>query len=120
MKQKDILIILIPLFLLTVLWVIFNIYHSYVTSTIKDPLTIQIVPIESKFDTATINSLKNRQKVDPLYEKSVSASEEPEIETQNESNRSLESNEVTPTESTSEDPASQNGTTQEAEDIVSE
>lgn len=69
MKQKDFLIILIPLFILTILWVVFNIYHNHVTSTIKDPLTFQIIPIEGKFDTNSINKIKNRQRVNPLYEK---------------------------------------------------
>lgn len=68
MKQKDFLIILVPLFILTVLWVVFNIYHNYVTSTIKDPLSIQIIPIEGKFDADTVNKIKNRKKVNPLFE----------------------------------------------------
>lgn len=82
MKQKDFLIILIPAFVLTILWVIFSIYHNYVTSTIKDPLSIQILPIQGKFDTKTIEELKNRERVNPLYEAqkaSVSATEEPTI-----------------------------------------
>ncbi len=68
MKQKDLTILLISLFVLTILWVIFNIYHSYVTSTIKDPLTVQIIPIEGKFDKNTIEKLKSRQRINPLYE----------------------------------------------------
>lgn len=80
MKQKDLLIILVPAFILTILWVIFSIYHSYVTSTINDPLSIQILPIQGKFDTKTIEDLKNRESVNPLYEvqkASVSATPEP-------------------------------------------
>ncbi len=68
MKQKDFLIILVPAFILTILWVIFSVYHNYVTSTIKDPLTFQTIPIDGKFDKLTIESIKNRQRVDPLYE----------------------------------------------------
>lgn len=68
MKQKELLIILIPSFILTILWVIFSIYHNHVTSTVKNPLTIQTIPIVGKFDTNTIEALKNRQKVNPLYE----------------------------------------------------
>ena len=67
-KQKDLITLLVPLFILTVLWAIFNIYHNHVTSTIKDPLTFQIIPIEGKFDVKTINKLKGRQKINPLYE----------------------------------------------------
>ena len=68
MKQKDLLIILIPAFILTVLWVIFSIYHNFVSSTIKDPLTYQIIPIEGKFDNDTIDNLKSRARVEPSYE----------------------------------------------------
>ena len=68
MKQKDFLIILVPAFILTILWVVFSIYHNYVTSTIKDPLTFQTIPIDGKFDKLTIENIKNRQRVDPLYE----------------------------------------------------
>ncbi len=77
MKQKDFLIILVPLFILTVLWVIFNIYHNYVTSTIKDPLSIQIIPIVGKFDTQVLNRLKGRERINPLYEISSQISPTP-------------------------------------------
>lgn len=68
MKQKDFLKILIPLFLLTILWVIFNIYHSYVTSTIEESLTIQIIPIEGKFNNEAVTKIRDRQRIDPLFQ----------------------------------------------------
>jgi hypothetical protein len=68
MKQKDLLIIISSVFILTLLWVIFNIYHSHVSSTITDPLIYQIIPIEGKFDTATINKLKERKRINPFFE----------------------------------------------------
>ena len=95
MKQKDILIILVSLFILTVLWVIFNIYHNYVTSTIKDPLSIQIIPIEGKFDKDTISKIKNRKRVDPLYEIQPQISNTP---TSTEEPASTESAEISPSE----------------------
>lgn len=67
MKQKDILVILIPAFIVTVLWVIFSVYHNYVTSTIKDPLTYQIIPIEGNFNIEGINKIKNRKNFNPAY-----------------------------------------------------
>ena len=95
MKQKDLLIILVPLFVLTVLWVVFNIYHNYVTSTIKDPLSIQIIPIEGKFDTNTVNKIKSRKRVDPLYEVQAQISD---IPAPTEEPEGSESAEVSPTE----------------------
>jgi hypothetical protein len=68
MKQKDFLLIIISIFILTLLWVIFSIYHNYVTSTIKDPLTQQIISIEGKFNNTAINKIKERKKIDPFFE----------------------------------------------------
>lgn len=76
MKQKDFLIILVPAFILTILWVVFSIYHNYVTSTVKDPLTFQTIPIDGKFDKLTIENIKNRQRINPLYELLALPSEE--------------------------------------------
>ena len=71
-RQREIVILLIPIFILTVCWVVFNVYHSYVNSTIKDPLTSQIIPIQGKFDTETISDIKERKRVDPTSEIIVS------------------------------------------------
>ncbi len=67
MKQKDLLILLIPTFIVTILWIIFNIYHNHVTSTITDPLSIQIIPIDGKFNKTSLESIKNRKRIEPLF-----------------------------------------------------
>jgi len=68
MKRNDILILLIPSFLIIVLWVVFNIYHNFVNSTIPESLNLQIAPISPRFDTSVIDGLKKRKTVAPLYE----------------------------------------------------
>src|SRR4030042_1912834 len=68
MKRKDILVLLIPSFLIVVFWVVFNIYHNFITSTIPEDLNAQIVSISPDFDTSVINNLKKRKNVEPLYE----------------------------------------------------
>ena len=68
MKRKDFLIILIPMFILTVLWVIFNVYHNLVTSTIKAPLSHQIISIEGKFDNETLTDVMSRKRILPQNE----------------------------------------------------
>ena len=68
MKKNDILIILIPTFFFVVAWIAFSVYHNIVTSTISGELNMQILPISSNFDTKTIDSLKNRQRVEPVYQ----------------------------------------------------
>lgn len=67
MKNKDILLLLISIFIIIVAWIIFNIYHSAATSTISKTLNINILPISPNFDTKTIDKLKTRKAVSPIY-----------------------------------------------------
>ena len=85
MKQKDIIILLVPTFIVIIIWVIFSIYHSSVASTIPQALNIQITPIKPTFDTNTISKLKQRQKVNPVYEMITTGSPAPESSTTNSS-----------------------------------
>jgi hypothetical protein len=73
MKQKDIILLLVPSFLLVLVWIGFSIYHNFVTSTISQTLNIQILPIAPTFDTKTIAKLKGRQQVVPLYQTTASS-----------------------------------------------
>lgn len=68
MKQKDILIIIILLFIFSLAWIISGIYHSAVNSTISEETSKNISPIEPVFDTETIDMLKKRQKITPVFE----------------------------------------------------
>lgn len=77
MKQKDILIIIVPSFLLIIAWIAFSIYHSSVSSTIPPLLNLQIAPINPNFDTATISQLKQRTQVNPIYELQTAQSPSP-------------------------------------------
>lgn len=68
MKQKDILFLLIPVALLVIAWIVFNIYHNLATSTISEALNTNILPISPSFDTETISNLKTRERVVPVFE----------------------------------------------------
>ncbi|MDP3988201.1 MAG: hypothetical protein Q8P80_03600 [Candidatus Levybacteria bacterium] len=68
MKQREILFILISTLILVLMWIGFNIYHNAKTSTIPQTLSIQISPINPTFDMETIERLKNREKVQPVFE----------------------------------------------------
>lgn len=68
MKQKDILILLIPSFIVIVAWIAFSIYHSSVSSTVTPIQNLQIAPITPSFDSAEITQLKQRTSVNPIYE----------------------------------------------------
>lgn len=72
MKRKDILALLIPIFILVFAWIGFDIYHSSVKSTISEELNMQITSISPDFDTKTIDKLKKRQNVTPVYQTSGS------------------------------------------------
>lgn len=77
MKQKKLLIILGTILILTILWVIFSIHHNRITTTIKDPLSFQILPIEGTFDQSAITKIKARQKINPLFESQTSPTPTP-------------------------------------------
>ncbi len=68
MKKNDILILLIPSMLVVILWVVFSIYHNYVTSTIPENLNTQILSISPDFDLKTIENLRKRDVVIPIYQ----------------------------------------------------
>lgn len=68
MKKNDILILLIPSVLIVILWVIFSIYHNYVTSTISDSVNAQILSINPDFNLNIINDLKKRNSIEPIYQ----------------------------------------------------
>jgi len=77
MKQRDIITLLIPSFILILAWIVFSIYHSSVSSTITPVVDIQISPITPTFDMNTISKLKQRQKVTPIYEIQTAATPTP-------------------------------------------
>jgi hypothetical protein len=66
--EKDILFIIISSFVLTVIWIGFNLYHKWVTTTIAPDVQVQIEPISSDFDLATLEKLKSRVKIAPFFE----------------------------------------------------
>lgn len=104
MKQRDLLLLLVPFFIMVVAWIIFNIYHSSVTSTISDTLNIQITPINPTFDKKAIEAIKNRDDVEPIYDLSNStlAKPLPEVTEAPESTASGVTLQTQPNESSSE------------------
>lgn len=68
MKEKDILLLLIPFSLIIALYIGSSIYHNLVTSTIPEVVNIQITPISPDFDQRSIMEIKNRDKITPIFE----------------------------------------------------
>ena len=73
-KQKDILFILISSFVVVVAWIGFNIYHINVTSTVSPHVQDQLTSISPSFDQETIQQLKSREAINPLFEQTGSHS----------------------------------------------
>lgn len=63
MKQKDLAIIFGSIAIFTIIWVGFSLWHAYTTSTIKEPLTSQLLQIPGTFNTQVINDLKQRTNI---------------------------------------------------------
>ena len=81
MKQRDILFLVVSTFVLILAWIGFSIYHNLVSSTITGPVEEKIIPINPTFDTRTIDALKERKNIEPLFQtKSKEATESTAIE----------------------------------------
>lgn len=65
MKQREIVFIVVSIFVLVIIYTIFNVFHNATFSTISPALSIQIQPIDPSFDLGMIDSIKQRNKVLP-------------------------------------------------------
>ena len=74
MKRNDIFYILIPGFILIFAWIAFNIYHNAITSTIPATTIEEIASIPGTFDMQTLEKLKKREAVLPVFEIKISPS----------------------------------------------
>jgi|WetSurMetagenome_2_1015567.scaffolds.fasta_scaffold409419_1 hypothetical protein len=68
MKQKDVLITVILLFIFTLAWIGESIYRSTVNSTISETVNQDIKSINPNFDTKTVNKLRLRKKIIPSFD----------------------------------------------------
>lgn len=68
MKKKNLIIVLLSLLIFVFAWIGFNIYHNSVKSTISESLNMQITPISPNFDIKTVEKLKKRQSIIPIYQ----------------------------------------------------
>ncbi len=73
MKQKEYLVLFVSALLLIILWVIFNIYHNYTTSTIDFNQEEIVIPIEGDFDMDAVNQIRTRKQVEAPLESEISS-----------------------------------------------
>lgn len=85
MGRRDTLLLSMLTLVTTLGWISFDVYHSYIDSTITVQEAVQIVPITPTFERATIDRVKKRQDIEPLtsnLEKIATGSGEKQIATQ--------------------------------------
>lgn len=58
--------------IVSVAWVGFTAYHTYKTSTISEKINQQIIPISPDIDLQTIEIIKSKKAVTPLYDNAQS------------------------------------------------
>lgn len=68
MKKNGLITLLSSIFIFVFIWIGFNIYHNSASSTIPESINTQLSPISPSFDTKTIDKLKKRQSVTPIFE----------------------------------------------------
>jgi hypothetical protein len=66
-RKKDLYFLLGTTLILVIFWVVFSIYQNLISSTISTPVAVDINPIQPTFNEATLDALKKRQKISPLY-----------------------------------------------------
>lgn len=118
MSKRFFLFFTISTFILTVLWVASNVYHSYATSTIDPLLTSQIEEIPSSFDIEVITELKIREVIEPntssiptleseeqnvIEDTSIDEAEQNQAETPQPTDIEISPETPTPTEQTTSD-----------------
>jgi hypothetical protein len=64
-RQNDIFYILVPSFVLILLWIVFTIYRSAISSTLTQTQVTLLKPLSPTFDITVIEQLKKRQRIEP-------------------------------------------------------
>lgn len=60
MKIRDLLIIAMVTFLTVLAWIVFAVYHQFMTSTLTTVQIEESAPLTPKFDEAILKQLENR------------------------------------------------------------
>lgn len=82
MNKRFLFLFAVSTFVLMIVWLATNAYHSQATSTIEPLLQTQIEAINPGFDQNAINNLKKRKAVEPLNSSPITTITEQENEDQ--------------------------------------
>lgn len=64
-SRKDLFLLSILTLITAIGWIVFDIYHASVDTTIPPEIEEQLTPITPTFERKVVESLKNRQFVEP-------------------------------------------------------
>ncbi len=76
-RQTDFLFIIIPTFIVILLWITFTIFQKATSTTITKTQTSLLKPISPTFDTSVVALLNRREKVTPNLEEVVGTTPTP-------------------------------------------
>jgi len=74
MKKNNVVILLVSFVVLVITWIIGNIYHATVTSTLSDDLNSQSAPIEPTFNEDVLAAIRTREQINTSFDTSATAS----------------------------------------------
>lgn len=67
MKQRDFVLLFGSSCIVVLAWIGFTLYNKTVTSTINENVIVSVKPITDSFDIATLERVKSKLQVQPLY-----------------------------------------------------
>lgn len=70
MNNRDFFIISLLTFITVLVWIFFDAYHVFSTSTIPPDLKMQLLPLDPKIPLDQIQNLKNRPELFPIISSS--------------------------------------------------
>ena len=82
MKQRDFVIIFGSSCALVLLWIVFTLVHTSKTSTVNDITITSVKPIPDSFDMATLEKVRGRLQVQPVYSITTNVSPTPQASAQ--------------------------------------
>lgn len=77
MNQKDLIKLLTFASIAVFAWIVFNVLHSRLSTTISEEVSMQISPITPSFNTQDVSLLKNRLQIQPILQLGNNASTTP-------------------------------------------
>lgn len=66
MGRRDTLLLSMFTLITSLAWIVFDVYHASIDTTIAPDVEEQLIPITPKFDRVLLDKIRKRENVDPL------------------------------------------------------